>query len=374
MACRPRIKSIFACTIVVLLFAGAASARPSLQVGFLSGGNSDNEFWGKMARFAEAAADDLDIELIVKFSPQTTYTIKRQGLNLLKALDDNAYFITAYYQTVTPDLLKAAEKRGIRTFIINTAILDEDRDTVGIPREQYKHWIGHIHPDDVLAGYKVADEILSRFADAENAPKTIKIAGLSGDSAVQVSEDRDSGLTKRMQEAGNALLLDMKMARWETVSAKLATADFLERYPALDAVWASSDSMALGAIEAIKAAGKQPGKDVITAGVDWTAQGLAAVKSGEMTASVGGHFMEAAIALILIHDYHHGRDFADEPGVSFKTPMYPISQAGIDTYFEKVGPKPDWSKVDFKQFSKVHNTARGKYDFSWQRVLEQMNE
>jgi hypothetical protein len=33
--------------------------------------------------------------------------------------------------------------------------------------------------------------------------------------------------------------------------------------------------------------------------------------------------------------------------------------------------KPDWNKVDFRQFSKVHNKSLEKYDFSFKAIAAQ---
>jgi DNA-binding transcriptional MocR family regulator len=82
--------------------------------------------------------------------------------------------------------------------------------------------------------------------------------------------------------------------------------------------------------------------------------------------------MEAGLALLLIYDYHHGHDFADELGVTFKTPMAAMSQAEVRRYVEKVGRNPDWSRIDFKRFTKTHNPDLKRYDFSWERVIEQL--
>ncbi len=54
----------------------------------------------------------------------------------------------------------------------------------------------------------------------------------------------------------------------------------------MTAVYAHNDEMALGAIAAIKAAGKTPGKDITIVTIDGTKGGLEAIKAGELGASV----------------------------------------------------------------------------------------
>jgi galactofuranose transport system substrate-binding protein len=60
----------------------------------------------------------------------------------------------------------------------------------------------------------------------------------------------------------------------------------LQAHPDVTAVYAHNDEMALGAIAAIKAAGKQPGKDIQIVTIDGTKGGMDAIAAGELGASV----------------------------------------------------------------------------------------
>jgi hypothetical protein len=87
-----------------------------------------------------------------------------------------------------------------------------------------------------------------------------------------------------------------------------------------------------------------------------------------MSTSVGGHFLEGAWSLILVHDYHYGIDFVDDPGVRFMTSMHSITSDTVQDYSDKLG-NPEWNRIDFKQFSKKHNPVLEKYDFSLSGLL-----
>jgi simple sugar transport system substrate-binding protein len=52
------------------------------------------------------------------------------------------------------------------------------------------------------------------------------------------------------------------------------------------AVYAHNDDMALGAMDALKAAGRQPGKDVLVISVDATQPAFEALVRGELSATV----------------------------------------------------------------------------------------
>jgi ABC-type sugar transport system substrate-binding protein len=60
----------------------------------------------------------------------------------------------------------------------------------------------------------------------------------------------------------------------------------LQAHPDATAIYAHNDEMAIGAIAALEAAGKKPGKDVIVVSVDGTRDALQAIIDGKMLATV----------------------------------------------------------------------------------------
>lgn len=359
-----RIRAAALVFFTLLLPATAPAAEPVFKVAFLPAGHEDNEFWVSMTRFAEAVAEDLNIDLQVTYPGRGAY--RDDARALLGALDEETYFVTAYLVEVTRELLQIAENRKIRSFLINSDVIEAEREQVGKPRETFRYWIGHMHPDDVQAGYRVAGKLVEHF----DRPEAVRMIAVNGDEHVQADADRQAGLRRRLAESPGAELLAVEQADWSEDKAQAAVAKLLQTHPRANAVWAASDPMALGAAAAFKRAGKQPGRDFVAASVDWTRRGLAAVRSGELSASVGGHFMEAGLALLLIYDYHHGRDFAGDPGVRFKTPMHTLDRGNIEDYYGKTGGSPDWSKIDFRRFTKTHNPGLERYDFSWNKISE----
>src|SRR3712207_1569496 len=57
---------------------------------------------------------------------------------------------------------------------------------------------------------------------------------------------------------------------------------FLQSQPDIDVVYAHNDDMALGAIEAIEAAGKKPGQDIRIISVDAVKDGMQALADGKI--------------------------------------------------------------------------------------------
>ena len=81
---------------------------------------------------------------------------------------------------------------------------------------------------------------------------------------------------------------------------------FNKRYSNIDIVWAASDGMALGVMDAISSGHSKISREsILIGGVDWTPEAIRMIQQNHIDASVGGHFMQAAWALVKIYDHHH---------------------------------------------------------------------
>lgn len=355
---------------LTLWSAPAVQAEP-LQVSFLSPDPPENLFWGNVIAFMEAVADDLDVELDVVVSKgNSTYAMKRDGLEIINRDDPPDVILTGYWNEATDKLLEAAAGEDIDFFLFNTDISSKERLKVGQPRGRHPHWIGHMNPDDSRAGYDLAG-LLAEAARGLERPGggPIKIAGLSGTADSAVSGERTAGLRKRAESSPDLAVADIVHTTWHRETAEKATETLLEKHPDLTVIWTVADALALGAIDTLKANGRQPGVDAVTGGIDWSDEAIQAVKRGEMVATLGGHFMEGGWALILAHDYHRGIDFADDTGLSIVAPMQAITAENVDRYTRRLGDR-DWGKINFKRFSKHYNPSLEQYDFSLDALLE----
>jgi len=320
----------------------------------------------------QASATDLDIELKVYYA----------GVNRWKHAEiaDKVVAFKADYLVMYPVrgharyLLETMEKAKIKTLFINTDIYSGDKEIFGSPRDKFKYWIGHIFPDDRQAGYDLAD-FLIRAAEKKklyNKDRKIELIGISGAHESNAAIFRNEGLNQAVKDHKQNLH-QILFAKWKRQKATDATLKLIQRYPDTQVFWAASDSMSLGIIDAIEKMKKTPGQTIITGGVDWMPGALSAVRSGKMTATMGGHFMEGGWAMVFLHDYHNGRDFSESEGVTMNSKMGVIHEGNVEKYYQyfKTG---NWDKIDFKQFSKIYNPKIKKYDFSLEAVLQSVDK
>jgi ABC-type sugar transport system substrate-binding protein len=340
-------------------------------VAFLVPGSPENTFWKASIEFSKAVAEDLGINLQVTNAAENTYSIKRTGQKLLANADMPEYLMTAYLQSVTLEHLELARAKGVKVLLFNTDVSKEEREEIGAPREKFSNWIGQMVPDDVQAGYSLANVLINQAKGKNLVPEgaRIELIALTGANNTNVSFDRNFGLERRVSSSNDSRLHEIRFCDWARKSANLETTDLLDKHPGTTVVWAASDSMAFGAIEALNGLGVTAGEGILVGGIDWSSEGVKAVANGQLAATVGGHFMEAGWALIMIYDYHHGIDFKDDVGLKYMTSMSVLESKNVKKYLEKFG-EGDWSSVDFKKLSKKYNPSLTKYNFSLDAIMD----
>lgn len=354
-----------------LTVSSSAFGKDTIKAVFINPDLQGNVFWDPVTQFMVSAAKDLGIDLKVMYSKTNRYRSHEIVTNLAKSPDKPDYLIYIPQAGVTLSILKTAEKAGMKSFMFNTDILKIDRKVVGNPRENFKNYIGHMVPNDVQAGYDLADSLINKAIKNNKKGKDGKIhlIGISGSRDSTASLDRNKGLKQYISKMDNVFLHQIVFAKWSLDEAREITQGLLTRYPETSVVWAASDGMSMGAVEAFKKVGKKPGKDLFTGGVDWSKEGVDSISKGEMSATVGGHFMEGGWIMVLLKDYHNGIDFK-ENGVKIKSRMQVISSENVQSYLKKLG-KRNWDQIDFTKFSKVLNPKLKKYNFSLDAILEQ---
>ncbi|MDP7593403.1 MAG: hypothetical protein QF552_12065 [Litorilituus sp.] len=117
-----------------------------------------------------------------------------------------------------------------------------------------------------------------------------------------------------------------------------------KRYPKTGVYWCASDQMALEILKEHQATGTHP---VIIGGFDWLPEALKKIKSKELSASAGGHFLMATHALIKIVDYHQGIDRFFTPPRMLQFEI--ISAKNVDKFLPFIEGK-HWYKIDFSNY------------------------
>ncbi|MCF6125461.1 sugar ABC transporter substrate-binding protein [Mesorhizobium sp. M7A.T.Ca.TU.009.01.3.2] len=135
----------------------------------------------------------------------------------------------------------------------------------------------YVGSDDTISGYMEAKTVLDKIGCKGNV---VILEGPVGQSA-QIS--RLEGNKKALAECPDVKILEDQTANWSRAEAQTLMENWLTAHPKqINGVIGQNDEMALGAIEAIKAAGLDV-KSFAIAGIDGITDALHAVKAGEMT-------------------------------------------------------------------------------------------
>jgi galactofuranose transport system substrate-binding protein len=180
-----------------------------------------------------------------------------------------------------------------------------DRKVAG---EAGKDYVSFLGSNFIEQGQNAADWLIKEMSGKGN------IVELTGTSGSSVAMDRQKGFADKLKE--NAP--DMKVIASQTGDFARATGQKVmenllqSEGDKIDAVYAHNDEMAIGAINAIKAAGKVPGKDIIIVSVDGTKDALQAIIDGEMGATVESSPFFGPSVFDVIEDLEEGKEVEKE--------------------------------------------------------------
>lgn len=135
--------------------------------------------------------------------------------------------------------------------------------------------VAHIASDNTAGG-----EMAGNFL-AEKLGKEAKIIQLEGIAGTSAARERGAGFAKAAEAHGFKVLASQP-ADFDRTKGLNVMENLLTAQPEVQGVFAQNDEMALGALRALQAAGKK----AVLVGFDGTDDGMAAVKSGKMAATI----------------------------------------------------------------------------------------
>lgn len=138
-----------------------------------------------------------------------------------------------------------------------------------------------IASDFIEEGQRVAEWIVDNHGNSGN------IVILEGTQGASAATDRQKGFTDYLKDFPNLKVLASQTADFTRADGQKVMENFIQAHGKdIDIVYAHNDEMAIGAIQAIKAAGMVPGEDIILASIDGQKEALQAIIAGELAVSV----------------------------------------------------------------------------------------
>ena len=234
--------------------------------------NASNNPW-RLAETAsmKAEAAKLGIQLTVTDAnnQQSKQIADVKGLIAQKP---DALFIAP----ITEQLANVVKDAG--TAKIPVFLVDRDVDhNVAKPGQDF---VTVIQSDFVQEGKRAAVQM------AKATGGKAKIIELEGTTGASPAIDRKKGFDEAIKQCSGMQVVVSQDGDFTRAKGQSVAETLLQSHPDATAIYAHNDEMALGAIAAIKAIGKQPGKDIQVVSIDGEKDGLKAVVAGDLYATV----------------------------------------------------------------------------------------
>lgn len=132
-----------------------------------------------------------------------------------------------------------------------------------------------------------------------------QVAILTGTPGNNVSTDRTKGFQDRIKEKyPNVKVVASQTANFAQTDGQKVMEQLLQAHPDINAVYTENDEMALGALQAIKSAGKTPGKDIKLVSIDGIQQVVQNVASGMVVADIETNPRFGPLAFKALQDFY----------------------------------------------------------------------
>lgn len=203
-------------------------------------------------------------------------------------------------QGLEPALTAAREKK--------VPVITIDRKIAGT---FCRDWLTFIGSDFVEQGKRAADALIEATDGEAN------VAILLGSSGNNVTTDRTNGFVDRVKEqAPDIKIVAQQTGEFTREKGQQVMEQLIQANPEIDAVYAENDEMALGAIVALRSAGKKPGEDVKIVSIDGTRNAVQAIVNGEINAVIESNPRFGPLAFKTAADFMAGKPIPENTIIS----------------------------------------------------------
>jgi ribose transport system substrate-binding protein len=264
---------------VVALAAGAAGAqelpklevKESYKVGFAQT-ESNNPWRIAQTESMQAEAKRLGHQLV--YTDAAASAAKQVAdVNSMIAQGLDMIFLAPREEKPLIPAVMAAKRAGIPLILLDRSV-DPSLAQAG------RDYVTFIGSDFVEEGRRAAEWLVK--ATGGNA-KIIQLEGTVGSSP---ANDRRKGFEEGIKAHPGMQIVASQSGDFARDKGRQVAETLLQAHPDATAIYAHNDEMAVGAITAVEAAGKTPGKDITLVSIDGTRDALQAIVDGKLGATV----------------------------------------------------------------------------------------
>ncbi|MGI2033973.1 sugar ABC transporter substrate-binding protein [Rhizobium panacihumi] len=260
---------------------------PKIPEGTRAGGVSKtltNEYWRSLGegyeKFGEKAGATVAYQAAQSEGDQLGQLTIAEGM---VTTGFNVILVSPQTDANLQPVMEQAKEANIPVVNVNDAVVP-----------QAEHYVGNVQRDN---GVRVAKWFI------DNRPEGGKVAIIEGQAGVFAAVQRTAGFKSTIGEDAKFQVVASVPCNWDRQQSYDAATNILQQNPDLVGFYCNNDGMALGVIEAVKAAGLL-GK-VAVFGTDGISDAYKSIEAGELTGTVdsfpiltGEVAMETALRLV----------------------------------------------------------------------------
>jgi ribose transport system substrate-binding protein len=225
-----------------------------------------NEYWRSLGEGYKKAGTSLGVAVDMQAAQNEGDQLGQ--LSIAETMISKGYKILLVSPQTDANLQPAMEqaaKGGVVVVNVNDAV---------IPSAE--HYVGNVQRDN---GVRVARWFI------KNRPAGGKVAVIEGQAGVFAAVQRTAGFKETLaKESSKFQVVASVPGNWDRQISYDAAANILQQHPDLVGIYCNNDGMALGVVEAVKAAGLMD--KVAVFGTDGISDAYASIKAGELTGTV----------------------------------------------------------------------------------------
>jgi ribose transport system substrate-binding protein len=259
-------------------------------VGFSQSEATSNPFRDTESKSITAEAKRLGIKLIQR---NANGNISQQNTDIedMIAQGAKALIVAPENAGVAPALNQAKAK--------HIPVITIDRTVNGTACSDFVNFIG----SNFLGQAKIAADDLGQALNGKG-----NVAILQGTSGNNVAADRTNGFNQELKaKFPNIKVVASQTANFDQATGQKVMAQMLQSHSNITGVYAENDTMALGAIQAIRAAGKKPGTDIKIVGIDGIEDAVKNVASGIMYSDIETNPRFGPLAFQALQNFYSGK-------------------------------------------------------------------
>lgn len=243
------------------MMSGGANAAYVLGMKGPGGGNP---FWAAVEAGAKAKGAELGVDVVV-VAPPAESDVQAQITQIedLIAQGIDGLALAPTDPNALAPVVEAARAAGIPVVFVDTRGINEGVTFIGTNNE---------------VGAALAADFM-----CQNLPEGSDVAILQGLISQSTGQARAEGAKSGLTGCGLNVVAE-QTAEWDRAKGLSVTENILAGNPNIKGIFGSNDNMALGAVEALKAAAKLD--DVMVVGFDANPDAAASILADEMTASI----------------------------------------------------------------------------------------